>query len=299
MKIVLVGNIYFSYSLLKTIFNFNSKYVIGVITNKNKKKSDYFDLTEFCKKKKIPYILTNNINSKNNFNWIKRQRPDLICCFGWSQLIRNKILNLARMGSIGYHPAQLPKNRGRHPIIWTLVLGMKFAYSTFFFMTNKADFGKVISKKKLKVYRFDNSWKLYNRLMKIASSQLIHILKKINRRSAFYKNKSKTISPSKNQNFWRKRDYNDGKIDWRMNGTSIDNLVRALDKPFPGSHFIFKNKIYKVWKIKFKKRKDLKNIEPGKVIGLNKKKPEIKCEHGSIIIKKMSPSLKLKIGDYL
>jgi len=180
-----------------------------------------------------------------------------------------------------------------------LVLGMKFTYSTFFFMTNKADFGEIISKKKLKVYKFENSWKLYNRLMKIASSQLIHILKKINKRSTFYKNKSKTISPSKNQNFWRKRDYNDGKIDWRMNGTSIDNLVRALDKPFPGSYFIFKNKIYKVWKIKFKKRKDLKNIEPGKVISLNKKKPEIKCEHGSIIIKKMSPSLKLKIGDYL
>ena len=299
MKFVFVGNIYFSYILLKTIFNFNSKYIIGVITNKNKKKSDYFDLTKFCKKKKIPYILTNNINSKNNFNWIKRQRPDLICCFGWSQLIKNKILNLARMGSIGYHPAQLPMNRGRHPIIWTLVLGMKFTYSTFFFMTNKADFGEIISKKKLKVYKFENSWKLYNRLMKIASSQLIHILKKINKRSTFYKNKSKTISPSKNQNFWRKRDYNDGKIDWRMNGTSIDNLVRALDKPFPGSYFIFKNKIYKVWKIKFKKRKDLKNIEPGKVINLNKKRPEIKCEHGSIIIKKMSPSLKLKIGDYL
>ncbi len=299
MKIVFVGNIYFSYILLKTIFNFNSKYIIGVITNKNKKKSDYFDLTKFCKRKKIPYILTNNINSKNNFNWIKRQRPDLICCFGWSQLIRNKILNLARIGSIGYHPAQLPKNRGRHPLIWTLVLGMKFAYSTFFFMTKEADSGEIISKKRLKVYEFENSWKVYNRLMKIASSQLIHILKKINRRSIFYKKKSKTLSTSKNQDFWRKRDYNDGKIDWRMNGTSIDNLVRALDKPFPGSHFIFKNKIYRVWKIKFKKRKDLKNIEPGKVINLNKKGPEIKCEHGSIIIKKMTPSLKLKIGDYL
>ena len=36
-----------------------------------------------------------------------------------------------------------------------------------------------------------------------------------------------------------------------------------------------------------------------KVISLNKKPPEIKCEQGSIIIKKMTPSLKLKIGDYL
>ena len=47
MKIVFIGNIYFSYMLLKAIFAFNPKYVIGVITNKNKKKADYFDLTKF------------------------------------------------------------------------------------------------------------------------------------------------------------------------------------------------------------------------------------------------------------
>ena len=152
MKIVFIGNIYFSYILLKTIFAFNSKYIIGVITNKNKKKPDYFNLVKFCKKKKISYVLTKNINSLNNYKWIMRKKPDLICCFGWSQLIKNKILNLAKIGSIGYHPAQLPMNRGRHPIIWTLVLGMKFTYSTFFFMTNKADFGKIINKKKLKVF---------------------------------------------------------------------------------------------------------------------------------------------------
>jgi len=299
MKIVFIGNIYFSYMLLKAIFAFNPKYVIGVITNKNKKKADYFDLTKFCMKKKIPYILTKNINSKNNFNWIKRKKPDLICCFGWSQLIQNKILNLTKIGCIGYHPAQLPFNRGRHPIIWTMVLGMKQTCSTFFFMTNKADSGKIINKKKLKVYRHENSWKLYRRLIKVASIQLVNLLKKINKKSNFYKNKNNKISLKEEHNFWRKRNYNDGKIDWRMSGVSINNLVRALDKPFPGSHFIFKNKIYKIWKIKFKKRKDLKNIEPGKVISLNKKMPEIKCDQGTIIIKKMTPSIKLKIGDYL
>ena len=29
------------------------------------------------------------------------------------------------LGVIGYHPAELPKNRGRHPLIWALVLGLK------------------------------------------------------------------------------------------------------------------------------------------------------------------------------
>ena len=29
------------------------------------------------------------------------------------------------MKSIGFHPAALPANKGRHPIIWSLVLGLK------------------------------------------------------------------------------------------------------------------------------------------------------------------------------
>lgn len=31
----------------------------------------------------------------------------------------------SRIGIIGYHPTKLPNNRGRHPLIWTLLLGLK------------------------------------------------------------------------------------------------------------------------------------------------------------------------------
>lgn len=36
------------------------------------------------------------------------------------------------MGVLGYHPAKLPQNRGRHPLIWALALGLKKSASTFF-----------------------------------------------------------------------------------------------------------------------------------------------------------------------
>ena len=74
MKIVFIGNIYFSYILLKAIFLFNSKLIKGVITNNNKKKSDYFDLKKFCKKKKIEYMISNDINSKTSEHWIKKKK---------------------------------------------------------------------------------------------------------------------------------------------------------------------------------------------------------------------------------
>ena len=33
--------------------------------------------------------------------------------------------SIPKIGVIGFHFAQLPKNRGRHPIIWALAIGLK------------------------------------------------------------------------------------------------------------------------------------------------------------------------------
>jgi len=41
-------------------------------------------------------------------------------------------LGIAPLGVVGFHPAALPANRGRHPLIWALFLGLKKTASTFF-----------------------------------------------------------------------------------------------------------------------------------------------------------------------
>ena len=39
-----------------------------------------------------------------------------------------------------------------------------------------------------------------------------------------------------------KRSEIDGKIDWRMGADNINNLVKALTKPYPGAYFLIKEK---------------------------------------------------------
>ena len=47
-------------------------------------------------------------------------------------------------------------------------------------------------------------------------------------------------------NFWRKRNYLDGRIDWRMSAKSIHNLVRGLTRPYLGAEFIYDANTIKV-----------------------------------------------------
>ena len=221
----------------------------------------------YVKKKKIPFVYCKKINNPKIINWIKNKKPDYIFCFGWSELLSSSILKIPKKGSIGYHPSELPKNKGRHPIIWSLVLGLKFAGSSFFFMNKEPDSGKIISQQRIKITNKDNANSLYKKLIKVSVKQLKILINKLDKKQ--FKNFKKEQTTQ--GNYWRKRNFDDGKVDWRMSSTNIHNLTRALSEPYPHAHFYFcgkKIEIIKTKIISFKKN----NIEPGKVIAIKKQK---------------------------
>ena len=295
IKIILIGNVINTFFLLKQILKFKNKFEIIVITNKNYKKSDYSDLVSFCKKKKIQYYITKKINDDKTLSFIKKNIPDYIFCFGWSQILNKNILKLPKKFSIGYHPTMLPKNRGKHPLIWSIALGLKEIGSTFFKMTINVDQGDIINQKSIKIFNKDNATSLYKKMNKTSSSQLKEILQKMIQSNLSLKkipqNKNKT-------NTWRKRYFIDGLIDWRMSAKNIQNLVRSLNYPYPNASFKYKNKYIKLIEVKIIK-KTYSNMEFGKIIKLDKNKPIVKCGDFALKLVKINPVRKFKEGSYL
>ena len=269
MKIFFIGSVKFSASVLKKLIELNAD-LIGVATLKNSKfNSDHFDLMTICIKNNISCKYTKNINSDENIAWIKNLSPDIIFCFGWSRLLKNELLNIPVKGVVGYHPTALPKHRGRHPLIWALVLGLKKTGSTFFFMDQGADSGDVLSQKDIKIYDSDNALTLYNRITKVALSQVEEFLPKLIRNK--YDRKCQDASKA---SIWRKRGERDGQIDWRMAANNIYNLVRALTRPYVGAHFFYQEKKIIVWEVLILKNSEI-DIEPGKVLSNDKDKQSL------------------------
>tara|TARA_B100001063_G_C16775568_1_gene564990 strand:+ start:2814 stop:3701 length:888 start_codon:yes stop_codon:yes gene_type:complete len=295
MKLIFVGNIMISLEVLKTIRQIDKNILAGIITNTNKK-PDSARVDLFCKKFSIPYILSKNINSLKTKKWIESKNPDIILCVGWSQILKKEVLSIPKKYCIGFHPTKLPTNKGKHPIIWSIINDLKRSSTSFFLMNKKIDDGDVISQKNFIIGKNEYVSSVYKKIIKNSKTQIQNLIIKI---------KSGKLSVKKNKkknnisNYWRKRTYNDGKIDFRMTGRSIFNLVRALSHPYPGAHFEHNNKDYKVFIIKYKKTKKENNIESGKILDLNKQGIKIKCEDGFVYIKKTIPSIKLKKGMYL
>ena len=98
-------------------------------------------------------------------------------------------------------------------------------------MNERPDSGKIISKKFLRINKKYYAKDVYKKLSQIASKQLIEILKKVHKHQKIYFLKNKAFDKDKKENFWRKRNFEDGKIDWRMGSKEIFNLVKALSWP--------------------------------------------------------------------
>jgi methionyl-tRNA formyltransferase len=293
MRIVFIGSVKFSLDMLEVLAEMNVS-IVGVCTKKSSKfNSDFVDLSSYCKEKSLPWIFCEDINSAESISWISSLRPDVIFCFGWSQIIKREILEIPPLGVFGFHPSALPKNRGRHPIVWALVLGLTETASTFFRMDDGADSGDIVSQVKVDIKPDYDASSLYEEITRIAKLQLAAFVPKLALETLVMLKQDNSLS-----NVWRKRKHIDGEIDWRMSAESIHNLVRGLSKPYIGAHFMHEGKEIKVWKTAITEVND-NNIEPGKILAITQTGTLVKCGIGAIRIVETDPPLELVEGDYL
>lgn len=293
MRVVFIGAVEFSKRALEHLLKQNVE-VTGVCTLEvSNFNADHVDLSSVCDIHHIPWIYTDDINSVEALSWIKNKSPDVIFCFGWSRLLKARLLTLAPLGVVGFHPAALPANRGRHPLIWALVLGLDQTASTFFFMDEGADSGDILSQREVLIDQRDDARSLYEKVIRTALMQMEEFVPKL-----VSGNFLKIKQDIKSGNIWRKRNICDGEIDWRMSANSIHNLVRGLAKPYIGAHFVVDGQKIVVWKTTVVTNAP-KNIEAGKILDINGSSPIIKCGEEALCLLLTEPRFKPIKGSYL
>lgn len=254
--------------------------------------SDYFDLGIVASKygKSVYYFS----KIQEEVDRIREMKPDVVFVLGISQIIPKCILEIPTMGCIGIHPTLLPRNRGRHPIIWTIVNGLKKCGVTLLWLDEGVDSGDILGQKEFIIDVLDDAASIYNKVMKLSvqilSEKCPDLEKGITTRIKQDHSKA---------NYWRKRKHKDGEIDWRMSSKRIYDLVRALTMPYVGSHCLYKGKECKIWKARIVSlEEELENLEPGKIIDVNESKITVKTGDGAIEIVQHDFSQLPEIGEY-
>ena len=245
-RIVFVGAVKASRHCLVEVLS-NHGNVVGIITLAREDAghhSDYADISYLAYQHGISVRFVLDINESYTVKWIRSLHPDLIFIFGWSQIVRKEVLDIPRLGCIGVHPTLLPKNRGRHPIIWALVNGLTESGVTFFYMDEGADSGDILWQKSFPITLEDDAGSVYKKVMELESEAIREFLPQLEAGNA-----PRTPQDHSQATYWRKRTEDDGLISWTAPAMETYNLVRGLTKPYIGAHTFVDGRKMRVWKV--------------------------------------------------
>jgi methionyl-tRNA formyltransferase len=170
--------------------------------------------------------------------------PDYIFVAGWSELLSDELIHIPVNGTIGFHPAKLPCNRGRSVLAWQIEEGYTENALTMFFYTDYPDGGDIIAQECFKIEEND---------------YIADVLKKVNMATynlmyAYFPLIRQGLAQRKKQcledgNFRRLRTTEiDSQIDWNHNSRNIYNKIRAISKPYPGAEGAIDGINMKIWR---------------------------------------------------
>jgi methionyl-tRNA formyltransferase len=248
MRILFIGAVEFSAHCLNDILK-NQGNVVAVFTlaeSRTHLHADFANLSDITQSNHLPIHYVRNINHPRNIERIQSYNPDIIFIFGWSQLIGQDVINIPPQGCIGTHPALLPQNRGRHPIVWALVEGLIETGLTFFYIDEGTDSGDILWQKAIPITLEDDATTLYQKVKECASKSIAKVLPLLEKNQA-----PRTPLDHSKATYWRKRTEKDGEIDWTSGTMTAYNLIRALTHPYIGAHTYHKNSEIKIWKAQF------------------------------------------------
>jgi methionyl-tRNA formyltransferase len=210
------------------------------------------------------YFETDDINSVRSINYIKTLAPDIIFS-SWPKIIGSDLLSVPVYGVIGTHPTALPFNKGRHPLQWQIVLGLRESLLSYFWMDSGVDSGPIILQIPYGIEPDDTISSLSERLNTIAFSAS----RSIGERLISIGVPNGVPQDLMLANVWRKRDRHDVLIDFRMNGNDILALIRSFSEPYPCATILFEDHLLHILsgeKIEPQLLTPIAYLEPGKVV---------------------------------
>ncbi len=227
---------------------------------------------------KIPFSKVINVNSKKVESIIKKNKPDLNIVAGFPYIIKKKIYNIPKYGTINLHAGKLPEYRGGSPLNWQIINNEKKIGISIIKLTQKLDAGDIICSKKFDLKNGYDINKVHELSNKYFSLLTINAIQKI------LKNKKFKKQDVKKAKYWRQRKELDGFLDFKtMKDIEVFNFIRAITKPYPCAFINYKKKKIKIVKCKINKR--ALNLYPGQIL-YDKKKLYLGCLKGIIEVVK-------------
>ena len=164
MNVLIAGQKYFGYLVLKEMLNISGVNIVCVSSPTGKKDR----LTDAAVLNETPVIPSGSLNVAT-----MPEKIDLIIAAHSHDFIGEKTRLRATYGGIGYHPSLLPIHRGRDAIKWALKMRERVTGGTVYRLSNKMDGGNILAQEHVFIKPNDTDKSLWEETLQPLGVELL------------------------------------------------------------------------------------------------------------------------------
>tara|TARA_B100000579_G_C22815404_1_gene847572 strand:- start:354 stop:1274 length:921 start_codon:yes stop_codon:yes gene_type:complete len=262
-KIVFMGTPKFSLPTLEMLLKSEHK-VLAVYTQPPRKsnrgqKVNPSDIEAFSKKHSLKLRTPENLNEDEEFNYLKKLKPDVVVVVAYGKIIPKRFLDLPKNGFINIHASLLPVWRGAAPIQRSIMNLDKETGISIMKIVESLDAGPVMQQEKISINENIDALTLSKVLSNLGAKSIISAIEKIEKGTANFKEQNHKLAT-----YAKKISKKESRICWDENAKTILAKINGLN-PNPGAWFHLDGERFKIWKAEIVEKKG----EPGTIIDDN------------------------------
>lgn len=243
MKIALVGGVRASLAALEAFHDGGVDVsVFGLAAPRAARHSDYCDLAPHAARLNVPFTAITNVNDATAIEALRALGPDVICVFGWSQLVGAEVLAIPRFGVLGWHPSRLPENRGRGVVPWTIIQRSRETALSLFWIDPGMDSGDLAVQIPIRVAPDETAGTLYEKIERAGRSAIKALLAQ-GPPGEWPRHPQDHVKAT----WCARRVPEDGRLDWTLPADDVWTLVRASTRPYPGAYGTVAGRKVTIW----------------------------------------------------
>jgi methionyl-tRNA formyltransferase len=228
-------------------------------------------------------VETDDVNAQPTLDAIRALDPELIFVVGWSQLVREPFLALAREGVFGMHPTLLPRHRGRAPIPWAILSGLARTGVTLFEIVDAtADSGAIVAQVVVEIEPDETAATLFDRIAHAHVDLIREYVPQLIAREA-----PRLPQDPSRASSWPKRTPADGIIDWETRAPYLYDWVRAQTRPYPGAFTFAGSEKVVVWRARSVEHDADAAIPAGTIVAERPEGLVVACGEGALLLEEV------------
>ena len=191
----------------------------------------------------VPLHYVRNMNDPEAVEILRGIAPDLLFCVGWTQLLRKPVLEIPRLGCLGFHASLLPSYRGRAPVNWAIINGERQTGNTLMFLDEGVDTGDILAQRAFPIEDDDTCATIYDRVALSEDEMIREVMPLIHEGRMPRRPQDHAVAT-----VMPRRKPEDGIVDWKRTTRQLHDWVRALTHPYPGAFTTLASRRVSIWK---------------------------------------------------